>query len=129
PITPSEDAEKVAFPGLLAGNVAVRLRSQLWGADTNLRTNLLNGCCRRFGYSVDGYVGIRGLGLSDSLTITENLASTDPRLPVSFIVVDSFRTQNRFLGGQLGFDTELRCRRWFLDLNAKVALGNVRESV
>jgi hypothetical protein len=129
PITPSEDAEKVAFPDQLAGNVAVRLRTQLWGAELNARTNLFNGCCGCWGYSVDGYTGVRALGLSDGLYITENLASIIPGVPGGFIVQDSFRTQNRFIGGQIGFDTELRWRRWFLDLNTKVALGNVRETV
>lgn len=128
PIAPSEDAEKVAFPGMLAGNVGVRLQSQLWGYEINLRTNLCNGCCEGCGYTVDGYVGFRGLGLDEDLSINENLASLDPRVPGGFIVVDSFRTQNRFYGGQIGFDSEFRLRRWFLDVNAKVALGNTHEN-
>jgi hypothetical protein len=129
PIPPSEDAEMVAFPGVLAGNVAVSLKSQLWGYDVNLRTNLLNGCCRYCGYSVDGYVGFRGVGFDEGLNIQENLTSLVPGAPGTFLVQDSFRTRNRFYGGQLGLDTELRWRRWFLDLNAKIALGETRETV
>jgi hypothetical protein len=129
PITPSEDAEQVAFPGVLAGNIAVRLQTQLWGYEANLRTNLLNGCCGCFSYSMDGYTGFRGLGLDEKLSIAENLTSLLPDMPGSISVADRFRTQNRFYGGQIGLDSELRWGRLFLDVNGRLALGDVVQIV
>ncbi len=130
PITPSEDAEQVAFPGVLAGSIAIRLETQLWGYEANLRTNLLNGCCGGcFSYSLDGYTGFRGLGLDEKLGITESLTSLLPGMPGSIAVTDRFRTQNRFYGGQIGLDSELRWGRLFLDVNGKVALGDVVQIV
>jgi hypothetical protein len=129
PVPPLEDAEEVAFPGVLAGNVAVRLKTELWGYDLNLRTNVLNGCYCGCGYTLDGYVGFRGLGLDETLGITENLTSLLPAAPGSIFVQDRFQTHNRFYGGQIGFETELRRGRWFLDLNTKVALGDTRQTV
>ena len=75
---PFQDAEAVAFPGALAGTVDVRQTSKLWGYDANLRTNLCNGCCKGFGYTIDGYAGFRSLTLDETLQIDESLASLLP---------------------------------------------------
>jgi hypothetical protein len=129
PTAPFEDAEKVAFPGQLAGNVNVRLTSELWGYEANVRTNLLHGCCNCWSWNVDGYAGYRGLGLDESLGVSETLVSTIPGMPGVIAVQDSFQTKNRFNGGQIGLDSELRFGRWFLDVNGRFAVGNVRQTV
>jgi len=46
-----------------------------------------------------------------------------------FLVSDRFTTRNRFYGGQVGLDTELRRGRWFLDLKGKIALGSNNQVV
>jgi len=129
PIPMTEDAEIVAYPGVVAGAVNVSLTSQLWGFDVNLRSNLLTGCFLGCGYSVDGYIGYRFLSLDEKLLIAENLTTADGGPPISFAVRDQFRTQNTFNGGQIGFETEFRHGRWFLDLNTKVAVGQVHQVV
>jgi hypothetical protein len=78
---------------------------------------------------VDGYVGFRSLGLDESLNISENLVSLSPAAPGNILVTDNFATSNRFYGGQVGLDSELRYGNWFLDLSTKVALGNVHQVV
>jgi putative beta barrel porin BBP7 len=126
---PFEDAEAVAFPGALAGTVAVRQTTRLWGYDANLRTNLCNGCCQGLGWSLDGYAGFRSLTLDESLQVTENLASLLPSTPGSIAVFDKFKTENTFYGGQIGLQGELRWNRWFLDVDTKLGLGDVHQVV
>ncbi len=131
-IPPTQDAEAVAFPGALAGAVNVRLTSQFWGYDANLRTNLFNGCFPCLpgsGWTVDGYAGFRGLGLDENLLVSERLVSLVPGAPGLIALQDQFQTRNRFSGGQLGLDTELRWGDWFLSLGSRVALGDVHQSV
>jgi hypothetical protein len=122
-LTGQEDAELVAFPGVLAGGVSVVETSRLFGADLNLRTNLCKGCC----YNIDVLGGFRFIGLDNSLTIQENLLTLN-NPGGGFIVQDRFSTQNRFYGGQFGFDSEVRWRRWFVDTKVMFALGSNHES-
>ena len=121
---PLQDSELVAFPGLLAGNVGVNLSSSLWGAETNLRTNLWRGSF----YKVDLLGGFRYLSLDEDLRINEDLTVVAVSPPVGIAVSDRFQTQNHFYGGQVGFDTELFFGRWSLDLLTKVAMGTVAET-
>jgi hypothetical protein len=123
-LTGNQDAELVAFPGVLAGGVEVTEISRLFGADLNLRASLLSGCC----YNVDILSGIRFIGLDNNLTITENLTTLN-NPGGGFIVQDRFGTQNRFYGGQIGFDSELRWRRWFVDMKSMFAMGSMHEVV
>lgn len=128
PVAPAEDAQKVAFPGQLAGRVNVDMASRLWGYEINLRSNLCNGCCGCCWYGVDGYVGFRSLGLDEKLAVSEGLTALAPP-GGSIFVNDQFKTRNRFYGGQVGLDTEFRHGRCFLDLGTKVALGGVHQVV
>ncbi len=122
--TANEDAELIAFPNLLAGSANIALTTRLLGAEANLRANLCKGCC----YRVDFLAGFRFLALDESLNINEALQT----LQVAgggFRVWDGFGANNRFYGGQVGLDTELRRGRWFLDLKSKIALGSNNQVV
>jgi len=44
-------------------------------------------------------------------------------------VSDSFRTENTFHGGQIGFAGEFRRGRWYAEWRAAVALGYTRQSL
>ena len=121
-----ENSELVAFPGVLAGNVAVRATSRLWGTELDLRSNWCGGCCWR----IDWLTGFRYVALDESLNISENLSvPSGPQAGTSLLVSDSFGTHNSFAGGQVGMEIELRQSRWSLTLLGKVALGNMHESV
>jgi hypothetical protein len=122
-LTGLEDAELVALPGVVAGGISVTETSRLFGADLNLRTNLWRGCC----YNFDLLGGFRFIGLDNSLTITENLLTLN-NPGGAFIVQDRFSTQNRFYGGQIGFDSEVRWRRWFVDTKVMFAMGSMHEN-
>ena len=70
--------------------------------------------------------GIRYVDLAEKLDIGSNTIlanAADPNNPISSIVVDHFHTHNQFLGGQVGVESELRRGRYFVDLDAKVAVG------
>ena len=97
-----EFAEQVAVPGEFAGKVSATLTSQLWGAEANLRANLLKCCC----YRVDLLGGFRFINLDERLSINEDFNSLvgDLSDPVGsrFVMSDMFRTSNQFYGGQIG---------------------------
>jgi hypothetical protein len=118
-----QDSELVAAPGIVAGAVTARTSNTFYGAEANLRSNILGGPC----WNVDLIAGYRYLALDEDLTIGESLQAL--QVPLTFVLNDSFRVQNRFNGGQIGFESEWRRNRWSLDLKTKVALGDVSEHV
>jgi hypothetical protein len=129
-----QSAELVAFPGLLAGNVAASAVSTgVTGVDVLFRCNLCctTGCCSS--YRLDAVAGYRFLHLADDVSVNENLVSTSSSSP-SFIpvgtaigVFDQFETTNTFHGGDLGLRGEARWGSWILSGRADVALGDNHE--
>jgi hypothetical protein len=121
--TGMETAQGVAG-GALAGTFNTSLRSSLWGAEGNLRSNLCCGC----NWFVDGIIGFRALGLNEDLNVSENLIVVrGANAGNTFQVTDLFSTRNNFYGGQLGLVSEWRRGRWSLDLKTKVALGSTHQ--
>jgi hypothetical protein len=122
----TEASELVAYPGVLAGGVAVSSADQLWGTELDLRVNVCRGCI----WHVDGLAGVRFLGLDEHLGIAEGLIvpSGSGALGGSTIIVqDAFSTHNLFVGGQAGLDVGFQRGRWSVDFLGKVALGNTHE--
>ncbi len=129
-----QDAEVVSESPVF-GAVGVSLVSRVWGAEANLRTNLVRNCW----FTLDALAGFRYFALDETLDIREDL--TDPVggpsgcnpgttvAPARFLVHDQFQARNRFYGGQVGLEAEMRRGRWSLDLRTKVALGNTHEIV
>jgi hypothetical protein len=78
-----------------------------------------------------GFAGYRFLSLSESLSVQENILVTgsSPRVAVNdpvgttIVVRDTFETENRFHGGQIGLTYERRRGRWDLDTRASIAFG------
>ena len=109
-------------PPALSGTAAASVRSSFWGGEINLRSNVWSGCC----WNVDVIGGYRFMGLDDGLVVGESLSQS--ALGFAFQSFDSFQTRNRFNGGQIGIDAELRKNRWSLDLDAKLAIGAMSET-
>jgi hypothetical protein len=130
-----ENAQLVAFPGVVAGNVVVSRGSSLWGADADLRYRACCGCLWGGTYRVDLLGGFRYGELREELGITEFLVvpagSTVPRAPgpASILVQDQYKTKNQFYGGQVGVDSEFHYGSWFLGATAKFALGTMHDTV
>lgn len=108
---------------VLGGTATASIRSSFWGGEANLRSNLW--CGPR--WDVDGLVGYRHLQLDETLNVGESLIGLGAATGFTFASNDSFRVRNSFNGVQLGFDAERRFGSWFLDLKAKVAMGDVNE--
>jgi hypothetical protein len=111
------------------GSATIHDYTQLWGIDANLRYKLWRGpnCW------VDLLVGYRYINLSEGIGITEDrfnqtvfgLADT-----IHTRESESFETRNEFNGVQIGVDSEVRLwDRWFLGMNAKVAMGSMYQVV
>jgi hypothetical protein len=128
-MTGSESGSLIAFPGAFAGAVAVTATSELWGAEANLASNVVQD--ER--WTIDVLTGFRYLQLHEDLTISRQrtvLPAGEDRFlgaPVfagnSLGIVDDFDLRNRFYGWQVGGRAEFRYNRLFVDATAKVALG------
>jgi hypothetical protein len=126
-----ESVEQVALAGMTAGNVRVETSSRLWGVELDAR----HKCFCGENWHLDFLAGFRYIELDEKIDITENLTTVPnllrPLAPAGsvFVVSDRFNTRNQFYGGQIGVDYECRWRRWFLDTQLKVALGDSNEQV
>lgn len=120
---PGEFGEVVARPGLSTGRLQIDTSSYLWGADLNYKCAICRTCEGGRGW----FTGFRFVSLSEQLQLTEFITATgaqatDP--PGTQVVVgDSFKTQNQFYGGQVGYYWNRRAGRWDVDARASVALG------
>jgi Putative beta barrel porin-7 (BBP7) len=94
-------------------------RMRLYGAELNLRFELCRGSCGH----IEFMSGPRFLQLDESIDIQ----TTDPVLVQ--IVTDSFGTHNQFWGWQLGLEAETNCGPFFLKGYAKVAPGELLQTV
>lgn len=126
-----QSSEIVARPGVATGSVIATLKSTVWGAELNYRRYLYsNGAGLRF----DLLAGYRYLDLREQLVITERFARTadsDPNIGVPAVfgtVADSFRTTNRFHGGQIGVAGTYQRGRWSVDPRATIAFGSVQQT-
>ncbi len=124
-------AEVVAGPGVATGRVTAVMKSTVWGAEANYRRYLASGAASR----VDLLVGYRYLQVNEQLTISEQfnrVPGSDMTVGTPAIagtITDSFRTENRFHGGQVGLAGTMQRGRWSLDSRATVALGSVHQEI
>ena len=123
-LTGKQDSILTAYPGLVTGGIrVVSSTGTLYGGELNLRSNIMRSDYRR----LDIVVGYRFLGISDRVNVfdTEIDAQTLDRVDV----VDRFRSESQFHGGQVGVVAEWRRGRYHVDFTGKVALGGTSNSV
>jgi hypothetical protein len=128
-LTNVPDAELVSFPNVLAGTVTVSANSEFQSAGARLRWNMGCedlGCGDVFRWHL--LTGYRFAELEESLVIREQLLSLQPGNG-TFDLHDRFRAQNEFHGGEIGSVWRVRRDRWDCELLAKLALGNVQQTV
>jgi hypothetical protein len=137
-LTGREDAELVSFPSVVTGEVSARATSQLVGAGVHLvhQFHCSSGCAPTLfcGKAMvqsrtDFLFGYRYLQLDESVQVTEDLISTDTTDPGAFLINDRFETRNQFNGFDMGIMHNRRRGLWSLDLLAKLAIGNTRQTV
>jgi hypothetical protein len=124
--TGAEDALTLAAPGTQTGSVGVEESTRLWSAELNARGQILRGSC----YHVDMLIGFRAIGFDEDLDQTDTTTMLTRRAAGTTTTIhDHFGTRNLFLSGQTGFEGEVHAGRWFADVSAKVAVGDMREEV
>ncbi len=133
------DRELTTTPGIgpgsffnLVGGIDVHNYTELWGTQLNVRRLLCCGC----DYSISAIAGFRYLDLREGLDIHEFATSLKavPGIPAfdpgnQLSLTDSFHTHNRFYGGQVGLDGDLRRGRWTFGGKAQVALGVTSQTI
>jgi hypothetical protein len=121
-----QDAELVAYPGLLEGSLSVTAQSAFSSGDIAYRWNVGRDCCRR----VDLLIGYRFAYLRDEIYIRERLLSisqTSGIVPGTEIIVnDNFDSANYFNGIEFGVAGQRDTFLGLADFWVKTALGNTR---
>jgi len=79
----------------------------------------------------DLLLGLRYARLNERLSIDEDLRTIEDNggTPTTFLVNDTFRTDNVFFGGELGFLMEWVADQWSLEVLSKLAIGSTRQRV
>ncbi len=123
-----EDAELVAFPGAVTGQVLVDTSSEMHSAGILCRRNWMRGARGR----LDIIGGYRYLRFREALHVQENLVNADPmiiQIGTTIDVMDRFVTENDFNGIEVGFDLIFEAGPLLVDVLAKLAVGNVHQEV
>jgi hypothetical protein len=125
----AEDARLVGFPnatqGTFSGDINVHAISQFNGGDVLLRTPIYRDCVRRWDL-VAGYMFSRQDETLDinSLTFVSNAGNVD----TTVAMFDQFATSNEFHGGVLGLSIQRSVSCYTLDILAKCAFGDMRQT-
>ena len=120
----------------MTGSLAIASSTRLWGWEVNGAANLV----RSRNINADLIAGFRSLGLRETLNFGEDIRNLGATGGVSFDGVtvpapnsvstyDTFGTDNRFYGGQIGGRVEWTDGRFIVGATAKVALGVSQELV
>ena len=136
---PSVELVSVPNPGGIAGGLHVSTTSRFQGWDLNLAQDLGSDSVSSFKL----LSGFRSLNLNESLTIDANFHDISgipggsgltflgvPDITgANFTTQDRFQANNQFYGGQIGGRYDRDFGRFFVSLDAKVALGETQELV
>ncbi len=128
--TGAPDADLIAYPGLVAGQVQSLATTKVWGTELNVRRLLVSTPFVR----TDFLAGYRYLRFDESLQIDSKSTVTDTggNIPfgTTFGIHDAFGTQNQFNGGNIGLRSEVyRGGRFSMDVLTKCAIGVMQQKV
>ena len=124
-----QDAELIAFPSFVEGQIDVSGTTTLLGVEVLMRSALHQGCANR----IDVLAGWRFNRLDDELLITDTKTVLDAGYGLAVGTVldefDRFETRNTFNGAEFGVVMSKEHCRWSFEALLKLALGNNRSSV
>lgn len=130
--TGAQDAELVAFPGVLNGQVSVTSPSRdVLGTEVSLEETVLNRCNGR----LVALIGYRFLKLDEGVSMNESLTATGANNPfgvaagTNIAVADAFAARNEFHGGNFGMEADWWRNNLHLALTGKLAVGYTHESI
>jgi hypothetical protein len=131
-LTGQPDAERVAFPGDVAGSIAATATTDgLIGAGFLVRY----GLTRDNSFRLDALVGYRYLRFAERLSVAESLTSVNPNSPefilagTRIVVADNFGTKDVFNGVDLGLEARFESGGLGLGVLTKVAAGPREQAV
>lgn len=128
-ITGQEISMLVNHPNVLNGSVRVTSDAEFHIADFIARTRALGDESA----SVSRLFGFRYARLEEGLRIDQSSDYPVARGPIiagtQVELYDQFRTRNRFVGAVMGFDATQRFRRWTLDFQGMISVGNTQSYV
>lgn len=125
----AEDSRLVGFPngqqGTLSGGINVHSVSQFHGGDVLLRTPIYRDCIRRWDL-VAGYMFSR----QDENWEMNSVTGINPGTGIDTTVTmfDQFATTNEFHGGVLGLSIQRQVACYTVDILAKCAFGDMRQT-
>lgn len=126
-VTDMEDASVVAFPGSLAGQIAIDTSSEFHSGGALWHRTLFHNPCPTFGSRLDFLLGYRYLRFRESLRIQDERVSTSTgggvAIGTTFDIVDRFKTTNVIHAGEIGLEWEIHRCRWMVDVTGKLAFG------
>ncbi len=132
-----EDAELVAFPGVIAGTVTAEATSELFGAGIHVRylrccdegcsSGFFCGCPGHYCTRQETMVGYRYLELQEGVRVNENLRGINP--VGTFNITDTFETQNQFNGIDLGWKYRRTRGYWSVDTLLRMGIGVTNQTV
>lgn len=125
PLASHESASPISFPGAFAGTAVLSTQSFLQGTDLNFLHNVMSSD----GVRVDLLGGLRYVNLQESLDFNTRSPNVPPHPPAFFNTFDSFGTNNRFYGGQVGVRASYDANRFFVNAAGKLAMGGTVETV
>lgn len=129
-LTGLQNSELVGYPGVATGQLRFQGTSRLYSAAAHLyRLAEEERECGDEGghFSAALKVGPRFASLRESVFLEEYV--TGSQAGVQNILVDSFRTDNAFLGGELGLQLQHQSDNIFLRGNLGLAMGVTRQEL
>lgn len=136
-----QDSQIVAYPGLNSGTISVNAETRMYGIGAQymheiyLEQDETDDCGEVFGQrckenpnsKVYLTLGPRFYHLDDTIQIRENFTSTASGN--DYLLVDSFKTENSFLGGEIGLKARRRKGRLQADLGLSLGIGATRQEL
>ena len=120
---PGNDALLVAIDPTFTGLIAAQSELKLWGAEAYAR---LKVSCNK-GSRLDLIGGYSHFEIDDTLGISSTTITNATARIRQY--ADLFKTDNRFDGGQVGFEMVMTHGRWMARSLTKVHLGNMNQRV
>ena len=128
PGTAQEDSVIISQQNLYTGSVQAEYKTNFVMADAYARMTV----CKNRASRLEFITGYTYAGLDDMISIrstrTDTNSGTNPTL-AGFNFNSTFDTENRFNGGQLGFNSIISRGRWTARALTKVHLGNMHQTV
>ncbi len=124
PVAKRETIILFSDPGARAAALNLSADTRFWGVEANFRRQLPTV----FADHLELLAGFRHVEFDENLDIGGASIATDPK-GLSVAYIDSFNVHNQFDGPQIGLASTYTYNRLFLDLKAKIAVGEMSETV